>query len=51
MNSIRLNVNGQAHEISALPWTTLLDALREHLDLTGTRKAATTDSAALARFS
>ena len=31
------------------PWTTLLDALRDQLDLTGTKKAAITASAAPAR--
>ena len=33
-----LNVNGKAHELLLDPRTTLLDALREHLDLTGTKK-------------
>jgi xanthine dehydrogenase YagT iron-sulfur-binding subunit len=36
--NITLNVNGQAHELRIDPRTTLLDALREHLDLTGTKK-------------
>ena len=35
---IRLNINGQAHTLQIAPWTTLLDALREYLDLTGTKK-------------
>jgi xanthine dehydrogenase YagT iron-sulfur-binding subunit len=35
---IRLTVNGSQMELSAAPWTTLLDALRDHLDLTGTKK-------------
>ena len=35
---VRLRINGQAHTLSIAPWTTLLDALREHLDLTGTKK-------------
>ena len=33
-----LHVNGNAHFLSIRPWTTLLDALREYLDLTGTKK-------------
>lgn len=36
--SVTLRVNGQAHELRIDPRTTLLDALREHLDLTGTKK-------------
>jgi xanthine dehydrogenase YagT iron-sulfur-binding subunit len=35
---IRLNVNGSQMELTVAPWTTLLDALRDHLDLTGTKK-------------
>ncbi|WP_442895061.1 (2Fe-2S)-binding protein [Bradyrhizobium sp. AZCC 1578] len=35
---IRLTVNGNRMELTAAPWTTLLDALRDHLDLTGTKK-------------
>ncbi|MFM9902640.1 MAG: 2Fe-2S iron-sulfur cluster-binding protein [Polaromonas sp.] len=34
----RLVVNGQAHELVADSRTTLLDALREHLDLKGSKK-------------
>jgi xanthine dehydrogenase YagT iron-sulfur-binding subunit len=34
----RLSVNGQDHELDLDPRTTLLDALREHLHLTGTKK-------------
>lgn len=34
----RLSVNGQDHELNLDPRTTLLDALREHLHLTGTKK-------------
>jgi xanthine dehydrogenase YagT iron-sulfur-binding subunit len=34
----RLVVNGQAHELSLDSRTTLLDALREHLGLSGTKK-------------
>ena len=36
--SIELIVNGVATKLNVAPWTTLLDALREHLDLTGTKK-------------
>jgi len=33
-----LDVNGKTHELELDPRTTLLDALREHLDLTGAKK-------------
>ena len=36
--SVRLTVNGEHLEISLDPRTTLLDLLREHLQLTGTKK-------------
>ena len=36
--SVRLRVNGTAHELALDPRTTLLDALRDRLDLTGTKK-------------
>ena len=36
--SVRLNVNGVETGLNVAPWTTLLDALRDHLDLTGTKK-------------
>jgi xanthine dehydrogenase YagT iron-sulfur-binding subunit len=36
--SVSLTVNGSATRLQVAPWTTLLDALREHLDLTGTKK-------------
>jgi xanthine dehydrogenase YagT iron-sulfur-binding subunit len=36
--AITLTVNGVAHKLDVAPWTTLLDALRDHLDLTGTKK-------------
>jgi xanthine dehydrogenase YagT iron-sulfur-binding subunit len=36
--AITLHVNGEARSLNLAPWTTLLDALREHLDLTGTKK-------------
>ncbi len=35
---ITLKVNGSVKQIEIAPWTTLLDALRDHLDLTGTKK-------------
>ena len=35
---ITLTVNGDKKELQVAPWTTLLDALREYLDLTGTKK-------------
>jgi len=35
---ITLKVNGAVKRVEVAPWTTLLDALREHLDLTGTKK-------------
>jgi xanthine dehydrogenase YagT iron-sulfur-binding subunit len=36
--SIALTVNGIAINLKVAPWVTLLDALRDHLDLTGTKK-------------
>ena len=33
-----ITVNGVRYDRDILPWTTLLDFLREHLDLTGTKK-------------
>ena len=36
--SITLTINGTARCLEVAPWTTLLDLLREHLDLTGTKK-------------
>jgi xanthine dehydrogenase YagT iron-sulfur-binding subunit len=35
---ITLRVNGAPKRMEVSPWTTLLDALREYLDLTGTKK-------------
>src|SRR5262245_50852633 len=35
---VTLTVNGEAKQLNVAPWTTLLDALRDHLDLTGTKK-------------
>ena len=37
-SSITLKVNGTVKQIAVRPWVTLLDLLREHLDLTGTKK-------------
>ena len=36
--SVSLIVNGVERQLTVAPWTTLLDALRDHLDLTGTKK-------------
>jgi xanthine dehydrogenase YagT iron-sulfur-binding subunit len=38
MERITLTVNGAARQLEVEPWTTLLDALRERLGLTGTKK-------------
>jgi xanthine dehydrogenase YagT iron-sulfur-binding subunit len=35
---LTLIVNGFERRLTILPWTSLLDALRDHLDLTGTKK-------------
>ncbi len=35
---ITLNLNGAPAQLDVAPWTTLLDALREYLHLTGTKK-------------
>jgi xanthine dehydrogenase YagT iron-sulfur-binding subunit len=35
---ITLIVNGTERRLELAPWTTLLDALRDHLDLTGSKK-------------
>ena len=35
---VTLSVNGIERKLTLAPWTTLLDALRDHLDLTGTKK-------------
>ncbi|MFF9818649.1 (2Fe-2S)-binding protein [Streptomyces sp. NPDC014006] len=37
-STVLLNVNGRKHEVTVDHRTTLLDALREHLELTGTKK-------------
>ena len=36
--TVALRINGQSRTLSVTPWTTLLDLLRNHLDLTGTKK-------------
>jgi xanthine dehydrogenase YagT iron-sulfur-binding subunit len=36
--TVSLLVNGVERKLTIAPWTTLLDALREYLDLTGTKK-------------
>ncbi|RYZ77489.1 MAG: (2Fe-2S)-binding protein [Proteobacteria bacterium] len=36
--NIKLKVNGVEHELEVEPWVTLLDALRERLHMTGTKK-------------
>ena len=38
MVSVSLTVNGRLHTLMLDPRTTVLDLLREHLDLTGTKK-------------
>ena len=35
---ITLTINGAGVKLAVAPWTTLLDALRDHLNLTGTKK-------------
>jgi len=35
---VALTVNGVRTQLKIAPWTTLLDALRDHLNLTGTKK-------------
>jgi len=37
-HSVTLTINGAAHQLELEPWTSLLDMLREHLQLTGTKK-------------
>jgi len=38
IKNISLNINGQLHTLEIKPYVSLLDALREYLDLTGTKK-------------
>jgi xanthine dehydrogenase YagT iron-sulfur-binding subunit len=35
---VTLTINGQTKQVDVEPWTVLIDLLREHLDLTGTKK-------------
>lgn len=49
MSKVTIQVNGKPQALEVDNRTTLLDALREHLHLTGSKKAATTASAAPAR--
>lgn len=37
-SQINLTINGEEKQVEISPWTTLLDLLRERLDLTGTKK-------------
>ena len=37
-SAITLHLNGAPVKLDVAPWTTLLDALRDHLGLTGTKK-------------
>ena len=37
-HAIRLTLNGQIRQLDVQPWTTLLDLLRDQLDLIGTKK-------------
>ncbi len=36
--AVTLTVNGEKRTVNVAPWTTLLDLLRDRLDLTGTKK-------------
>ena len=38
MHSVILNVNGTVHSLELMPWVSLLDVLREKINLTGTKK-------------
>ena len=38
LRPVTLTINGEARELRIAPWTTLLDALREYLHMTGTKK-------------
>lgn len=38
MPLISLNINQHQYQLDVLPWVSLLDALREYLNLTGTKK-------------
>ncbi|GAB3540212.1 (2Fe-2S)-binding protein [Pontibacter brevis] len=36
--SVTLTINGEEKQLAVAPWTSLLDLLRDHLNLTGTKK-------------
>ena len=36
--TLNITINGTRHDIETLPWTTLLDLLRDEIGLTGTKK-------------
>ncbi|WP_420148277.1 (2Fe-2S)-binding protein [Spirosoma sp.] len=38
VHTVKLTINGIETELKLAPWTSLLDALREYMDLTGTKK-------------
>ncbi len=38
IHTVKLTVNGTETELQIAPWTSLLDALREYMHLTGTKK-------------
>jgi xanthine dehydrogenase YagT iron-sulfur-binding subunit len=38
VTEVRLHINGQEHVLKIAPWVSLLDALREYLGFTGTKK-------------
>lgn len=38
LTAVQLIINGRQYELQLEPWTSLLDALREHLNMTGTKK-------------
>lgn len=46
---LMLKVNGESHQLQIDPRTSLLDCLRENLEMSGTKGAATTGSAGRAR--
>ena len=46
---ITITVNGIQRELEVMPWVTLLDLLRERLELTGTKKGCDHGSAGPAR--
>ena len=37
-SALKLTINGEHHSLDVLPWVTLLDLLRDRLDLIGTKK-------------